>query len=178
VIERRVKNMKELKTENGYIVLLDNEDHFALKQYRWYAVRIDKNPNSALYAVRYSKGKTVSLHREIMQTPKDMVVNHANHNTLDCQRRNMRNCTHAENGRDCVKQNTTSKYIGVSWIKRYNKWKAARRRDGKKYDLGRFNNEDEAAIAYNADVLLYSTGRVSVNVIGDPDPVQYIDIPI
>jgi hypothetical protein len=43
-----------------------------------------------------------------------------------------------------------SKYRGVSWNKRSNKWQAEIRFDGKKHYLGRFEDEQEAARAYSS----------------------------
>ena len=48
-----------------------------------------------------------------------------------------------------VKSNGTSKYVGVSWRKKSNKWVAQIKMNRKKYHLGLFNNEIDAAEAYN-----------------------------
>jgi hypothetical protein len=42
----------------------------------------------------------------------------------------------------------SSKYRGVSWCKRDNKWRPQIRYDGKKHNLGYFEDEEEAANAY------------------------------
>lgn len=46
-------------------------------------------------------------------------------------------------------KNTSSRYKGVSWNKKINKWVAQIQKDGKKHHLGSFSNEHEAAVAYN-----------------------------
>ncbi|MFJ7407045.1 MULTISPECIES: AP2 domain-containing protein [unclassified Lysinibacillus] len=46
-------------------------------------------------------------------------------------------------------RNTSSKYKGVCWSKRNNKWVAAIKKNGKQKHLGYFKSEDEAAKAYN-----------------------------
>jgi hypothetical protein len=43
----------------------------------------------------------------------------------------------------------SSKYRGVSWCKKSNKWKAQIKYDGKRQHLGVFENEENAANAYN-----------------------------
>jgi hypothetical protein len=43
----------------------------------------------------------------------------------------------------------SSKYRGVSWFKRENKWRAKIQYDGKQHTLGRFNDEEEAARVYD-----------------------------
>lgn len=42
------------------------------------------------------------------------------------------------------KKNNTSGFIGVSWDSSYNKWKSYIRVDGKKKNLGRFANKNDA----------------------------------
>ena len=46
----------------------------------------------------------------------------------------------------------SSKYRGVSWHKGHNKWRAEVRMDGKKVYLGHFDDEAEAALAYDVYV--------------------------
>jgi len=46
------------------------------------------------------------------------------------------------------RKNGTSKYIGVSWFKKSNKWKAQIQINGKSKHLGLFENELEAHLAY------------------------------
>jgi hypothetical protein len=43
----------------------------------------------------------------------------------------------------------TSQYVGVNWDKKYVKWKASIRVNGRKKTLGRFDDETEAARCYN-----------------------------
>jgi hypothetical protein len=47
------------------------------------------------------------------------------------------------------KRNSTSKYKGVSFDSINNKWRSGIMINGKTIHLGRFNLEEEAAIAYN-----------------------------
>ena len=42
-----------------------------------------------------------------------------------------------------------SKYRNVTWCKTTNKWKTAISFNNKKYNIGRYNTEEEAALAYN-----------------------------
>ena len=46
----------------------------------------------------------------------------------------------------------SSKYRGVSWHKGHNKWRAEVRMEGKKVYLGHYDNEAEAALAYDVYV--------------------------
>jgi hypothetical protein len=53
----------------------------------------------------------------------------------------------------------SSKYRGVSWEKRRNKWAAAIRYDGKRYFLGHFEDEEEAARVYDRAAKVHKGGR-------------------
>lgn len=69
-------------------------------------------------------GHNKSLHREIMNPPEGMVIDHKNHNPLDNRRDNLRICTQAENTR-----NRKSK--GYSWDNFHGYWVVTMRKNGK-----------------------------------------------
>lgn len=75
-----------------YYVLFDTEDYYKLKDIHW---NVEKDIRGKFY-VR-NTGVNIKLHRLIMDTPKNLVVDHLNHNTLDNRKVNLRNCTTAEN---------------------------------------------------------------------------------
>ena len=62
-----------------------------------------------------------------------------------------------------VKSNGTSKYVGVSWRKKSNKWVAQIKMNRKKYHLGLFNNEIDAAEAYNEALKKTNTRLIVTN---------------
>ena len=53
--------------------------------------------NGDPYAVSGLRGKTIYLHRLIVDAPPNMSVDHINHNTLDNRRSNLMIATHSEN---------------------------------------------------------------------------------
>lgn len=91
-------------------------------------------------------------------------INHKDGNPLNNAIGNLEWCTHQYNmqhawdtglhgnRRACasvVRKNSTSPYKGVSWVTDRNKWLAMVTVDKKKYHIGRFISEIEAAKAYD-----------------------------
>jgi hypothetical protein len=85
--------MKEIKIKKGIVTQVDDEDFEYLNQFQWF--------NHYGYVVRMEKingkNKTIRMHREIMKTPDSLVVDHIDHNTLNNQKSNLRNCSSREN---------------------------------------------------------------------------------
>ena len=77
-------------------------------------------------------------------------VDHIDHNKLNNDLSNIRWVTSSENNRNRTKkQNTSSIYNGVCFNKKANKWQTNIRINYKKKHLGYFNNEIDAAKAYD-----------------------------
>lgn len=143
--------MKEIQFQGkagiGKVMLVDDEDFEMMSKYKWYFSAC-KN-KSFCYAKTYSlkDGKWISLfaHRLIMNAPKDMIVDHKNHNGLDNRKANLRVCTVRDNARNrlCVVNNKT----GMKGVHR-----VFRKRTGMKYvsaiTLGTFDTPEEAQNAY------------------------------
>ncbi len=143
--------MKEITLSHGLVTLVDDEDFETLKQYSWWA-----HPNGhTRYALRHvyegDRRTTIGMHRQIMNAPKGAVVDHMNHNGLDNRRENLRICTPAENGRNSRphSQSKSSRFKGVYWNTKVRKWRAEIQVDCARIYLGTFNNEFEAANAYD-----------------------------
>jgi len=132
-------------------VLIDLEDLERINELRDFSVHVkfDKGTNSFYAQFHDENHKTKRLHRLIMDTPKELVVDHINHNTLDNRKCNLRNVTTRENlSNQKRKSECSSQCVGVSWDKQKKKWKAHIAINGKKKHLGYFTNELQAAEAY------------------------------
>jgi len=130
----------------GQFAVVDAKDYSVLSQYIWFAEGTDKN----YYAVRKENGKSIKMHRQITNAPDHLVVDHIDHNGLNNRNSNIRHATFTQN---CQNQrrlsHKTSKYKGVHWNKRQKKWAAQIHCNNKKYHLGYFTDEIEAAKAYD-----------------------------
>jgi len=129
----------------GKFAIVAASDYEKLNQYKWTAMKA----GTSWYARRHSKGKCFLMHREIMQPPEGMVVDHIDGNGLNNHPRNLRVCTPAENQRNRRPVGGSSQYKGVSYDKEHGKWEAGIHINGKRIHIGLFDSEIEAARAYD-----------------------------
>lgn len=136
--------MKIIRLTKGKVAVVDDEDYEFVSQYNWYASKTKKK----YYVKSASVGCPFTfMHQLIMQRAG---VDHVNGNSLDNRRSNLRVCTQRENCRNRVKRKTcSSQFKGVCLSKRSGKWDASITTKEKRRYLGRFEQEEEAAKAYD-----------------------------
>lgn len=164
----------------GLFAIVDLEDYDLVSEFKWYAARLGKR--KLPYAVRgdYSHGrskrKAVFLHQFILQAKR---ADHINGDTLDNRRNNLRSSTHQQN---CFNKHFTTKsssnqsrFKGVCWHVRLNKWQASIGIDYKKISLGYFTLEEDAAKAYNDAALRYHGSFASLNCLDNSKAISPLD---
>lgn len=146
--------MKEIKLTQGLTTQVDDDDFDYLNQWNWYAHK-DSNTFYVDRVVWTNKScKTIKMHRIIMNTTDGVQVDHRDHNGLNNQKSNLRNCTISENNRNSCAFGR-SKYRGVSYTscikngKRYEYITASIKVNKKHIGLGVFKTEEAAARAYD-----------------------------
>ena len=77
--------------------LIDLDDLEKCKQYCWRARFNPNRPNEIPYVETSRFRKRIHLHRLITNCPKDLQVDHINHNNLDNRKENLKICTGSEN---------------------------------------------------------------------------------
>ena len=130
----------------GQFALVDAEDYYKLAKFQWYANGPTK---TKFYAIRKCDGKSVKMHRVIMNAPDHLFVDHIDHNGLNNCKTNLRLCTHAQNSCNKPSRNRASRYKGISRDKRDKKWTARVHAANKTHHIGTFATEIDAAKAYD-----------------------------
>lgn len=149
--------MKEIALTQGQFALVDDEDYSFLNRWKWRTHK-GQYTNYACRTVHvYGKDQHIFMHKLIMGVFDPSVdVDHIDLNGLNNQKINLRNATKAQNlCNRRSKNNSSSKYKGVSLSRQKYKssvyvcWQAEIQYNKKKYYLGHFKTEEEAALAYN-----------------------------
>lgn len=143
--------MKTIALTRQQFAFVDDSDFEFLNQWKWFADYNKKTKSFYASRTEEKNGKkyTVRMHRFLMNiTDKSIVVDHSNHNTLDNTRLNLRVCNYTQNGcNKTSRPNSSSKYLGVTFYTRKQKWAAAVTYNRKKYFVGYFSSEIDAAKA-------------------------------
>ncbi len=139
------------------VALLSDGDLALVNGLRWHHKR--KGPIGYARACRPGGGHVYmhriiffgSIERAAAVSAKGVVIDHANGNTLDNRRENLRSASTAENIQHRVRlnRNNSSGVHGVHWDASRKKWTAKIMSHGAVSHLGRFDDKAEAAIAYS-----------------------------
>jgi len=129
----------------GRVAVVDEEDFEELSKHKWCV--------STGYAVRrlVTNGipQLLLMHRVIMNASKGQEIDHINGDRLDNRKANLRFVTRQQNIFNKKPQGKTSKYKGVYFRKSWGKWIAQISINKKKQHIGVFENELDAARAYD-----------------------------
>jgi HNH endonuclease len=129
----------------GFTTVVDWADWPRVAPYTWCVCNAQtKWP----YAVTASPRGRVLLHRLLLDAPSHLQVDHRDLDTLNNRRANLRLVTPQENHANQRHFGTSSRFRGVIWHR--GKWRAVVVARGRRYYLGRFVHEDDAARAVDA----------------------------
>ncbi len=146
----------------GKFVLIDDQDYEIVSKYKWY-FDLGKYASANSPMVHGKRGRTIRMHRLVMNAPEGMEIDHINGDGLDNRKSNLRCCTHAENIHNAkMRKDNTSGYFGV---KRNGKnWCAVIHINMKKINLGTYKTKEEAAVAYNEAAYKYHGDFAKLNI--------------
>jgi hypothetical protein len=155
---------KAIALTQGHVALVSDCDYERIAAFNWQVCHLKKA--GKFYAMRKDKSagiaRTVFMHREVMNAPDALVVDHVDGDGLDNRRFNLRLCSQSDNTLFVSRPNTNSK-SGIRGVhQRGKKWEAAICRNRKVTRLGLFDTKDEAAAAYRsakAHILAWGKSR-------------------
>lgn len=179
----------------NHTIIIDTEDWDKVKEYRWslgangrgaypYAHANIPHPDGGYrklqpqYRTPQKRYTMIKIHQLIMgKPPKGLVTDHIEHNGLDNRKENLRFVTRSQNQRNtkAFKKSrygaATSQYKGVSWCNTKGDWQVRIYDRGKNLNLGSYDCEHEAALAYNKKAIeIWDAEYVLLNVV----PQKYL----
>lgn len=143
--------MKTIPLTRGKVASVSDSCYECINQHKWTA---HPGYKGNWYAVRSiwdgKRYHQILMHREIMNAPDGLQVDHINGDGLDNRRENLRLATRSENEHNRRKlSKTLSQYKGVTRYKSNGKWLAQIIFEMQHINIGIFDTELEAAKAYN-----------------------------
>jgi len=149
--------MKRIPLTKGKEALVDDQDYSYLMQWKWHAAKGGKYAARDTRSFNRQYGSVVYMH-DVLAARNGIAgkIDHANQDTLDNQRQNLRPATGSQNGANRGPQaNNTSGYKGVVQV--CQRWRAQIKVKGEFHSLGHFPLTDagkiKAARVYNEAAL-------------------------
>lgn len=161
-------SFRRIPLTRGKYAIVDPDDFGWLNKHKWHI----STGGGTFYAVRTTRlqnGKNrivIKMHRQLLKVPHHLFVDHINHNGLDNRKANLRPATGAQNNRNRRKVRLNSfhsKYKGLTWYKREKRWAVRIMADRKSVFLGYFQNEIDAAKAYDIAAKKYFCEFAALN---------------
>jgi hypothetical protein len=145
---------KTIPLTRGFVALVDDEDYEWLNRWSWYA----KGKLPYVYATRQQriapgKQSTIRMHRVLLglgASESHVFVDHANKDTLDNRRSNLRRCTPSQNQGNTTIARGNNRYRGVSFVNRSGGyWVAQMGTPTTHHTRAPFRSPEEAARVYD-----------------------------
>jgi hypothetical protein len=144
------KGMKKIPLTQGKVAVVDEEDYAELLKHKWYASQGGRTTYAKRDVRKNDSRQTIYMHREIMSPLPSLQIHHINHNGLDNRKSNLCICTQSQNSQSKIPQTSgASQYKGVYRHKNNGKWRSAITHNKKRFYLGVFSSQVQAAKAYD-----------------------------
>ncbi len=151
--------MIKIPLSQGKVAIIDDDDLHKIEQGGSWSFAKRKYGGGYAQKTVYSKGKwkTLLLHRVVLGIMDSKIkIDHINGDKLDCRKANLRIATTNQNTKNRLKHTkSTSKYKGVCFVTKSQKWRASIRFNYKSYFLGEFHSEEDAAKKYDEYALKF-----------------------
>jgi len=138
---KRQRGVRRVPLSQGLFATVDAADYKEIRKHRWSVLRV----GTKVYAQTLIHGRHVLMHRFLLRPRKGYQVDHIDSNGLNNCRSNLRVCTAGQNQANRRPRGGSSRFVGV-WRRR-DRWVAEIRHRGRRYSLGCYADEVEAAKA-------------------------------
>lgn len=140
-------DVRYIPLTRGRHAIVDAADYPELSKHKWYTQCAGRGRHP--YACRKAKDRDlIYMHRQIMKPPPGKEVDHIDGNTLNNRRSNLRVCTRLQNAQNRRRYTPRrSRFTGV--YPSGDKWAAEVTHARRVYYLGQFDDEIEAAKAWD-----------------------------
>jgi hypothetical protein len=182
-IDEALEDLEQINKEIELIKQIENDDHNKKEitrnnkgipyiKVKDLEVLVDENKwhefSSMSWNIKkgyiYNK-KDGFMHRIVMKANDNEIVDHINNIIYDNRCCNLRIASAGLNNHNRTKsKNASSKYFGVSLITSYKKWRSAICFNGETFRLGTFEDEIDAAKAYNKKAIELYGDNANLNI--------------
>jgi hypothetical protein len=126
-------------TSSGVEFKIDKEDFEKVKRFSWCI------GGTGYVIARRGKYENIRIHRMILDLTDNRTIDHINLDKMDNRKVNLRICNASQNEMNKrAGSNNTSGCRGVSYIKKFDRWRASITAYGKRVYLGQFKNIEDA----------------------------------
>jgi hypothetical protein len=158
----------------GLFLLVDDDDFVEISKHKWYPF-FYKYTCYAQRKIKLQDGRfgAEAAHRQVLNAKKGEVVDHIDHDGLNCQKNNIRICTRARNAQNRIIQKNKSGFKGVH-IQRSGLYQATISYNKKKITIGTFATPEDAARAYDIAAIKHHGEFAYLNLPNDNREVYRI----
>lgn len=159
--------MKEIQLTQGRVAQVDDEDYkYLTENFSWC---VSGKPGNEYVTMN---GNSITMHRLIMSVPDGVDIDHKDHNGFNNQKENLRACSETQNMWN-MRPHKGRRFKGVHLRKDNSFYAAYIYQYGKRFHLGQYNTEVEAALAYNAAAILWRDEFACLNEVDGIDNEEF-----
>jgi hypothetical protein len=136
---------------HGRHAVVDAEDYERVMQHTWWLYEFGKDGNRLHYALTSIEGRTIRLDRFVLEAEGEALVRIMDGDGLNCRRSNLRRAdqSRVQAGRRAMRGKVGSPYKGVTRNARTGRYYARVTKGRRVWSLGHFDDDRDAAAAYD-----------------------------
>lgn len=146
-------------------ILLDDEDYYRISTFTC-NVHFDNLTRKFDGIQTYYKNKVTNIGKVVLKYEGPLILDHKDRDIFNNQKENLRLITKEQSQLNTSNRNNSlSKYKGVSWCSQLKKWRVRCQIRGFRKQIGYYVSEEEAALAYNKVAIKFHKEFAVLNII-------------